>query len=135
MSTSPDCSAVKRCCDVVGTYLTFSESPKIAAAVARQTSTSRPLHLPLSSCWAKPATPVLMPQIRLPRALTASRSLPAMALPETSIAASAAAAVNVYLRITKSPVAAPLYSGQHVGTSASVVAGERALGPEQAALR
>ena len=83
MSTSPDCSAVKRCCAVVGTYFTFSASPKIAAATARQTSTSRPVHLPWLSAGAKPATPVLTPQIRLPRALMASRSLPACAVPAT----------------------------------------------------
>ena len=55
MSTSPDCSAVKRCWAVSGTYLTFSESPKRAAATARQTSTSRPTHLPWLSASAKPA--------------------------------------------------------------------------------
>ena len=29
MSTSPDCSAVKRCWPDSGTYFTFSESPKM----------------------------------------------------------------------------------------------------------
>ena len=62
MSTSPDCSAVKRCCEVSGTYFTFSASPKIAAATARQTSTSRPTHLPWLSASMKPAVPVPTPQ-------------------------------------------------------------------------
>ena len=57
MSTSPDCSAVKRCCEVSGTYFTLSASPKIAAATARQTSTFRPTHLPWLLASMKPAVP------------------------------------------------------------------------------
>ena len=49
---------------------------------ARQTSTSRPTHLPWLSATAKPAMPVGTPQITAPRALMASRSLPAIAAPE-----------------------------------------------------
>src|SRR5436190_7607198 len=86
-STSPDCSAVKRCCEVSGTYLTFSDSPKIAAETARQTSTSRPTHLPWLSATAKPAMPVGTPQITAPRALMPSRSLPAKAAPDASTVA------------------------------------------------
>ena len=63
MSTSPDCTAVKRCCEVSGTYFTFSASPNIAAATARQTSTDRPLHLPWLSASMKPAVPMPTPQI------------------------------------------------------------------------
>src|SRR6187455_1011102 len=91
-STSPDCSAVKRCCEVSGTYLTFSDSPKIAAETARQTSTSRPTHLPWLSATAKPAMPVGTPQITAPRALMASRSLPAIAAPDARAAVSPTAA-------------------------------------------
>src|SRR5215831_6157375 len=99
MSTSPDCSAVKRCCEVSGTYLTFSASPKIAAATARQTSTDRPRHLPWLSAIMKPAVPRPTPQISEPRALTASRSLPAMAPVDRKIAAKPAAAAASALRI------------------------------------
>src|SRR5262245_21730857 len=98
MSTSPDCSAVKRCWAVVGTNFTLSASPKIAAATARQVSTSSPVHLPWLSALAKPATPVLTPQMSCPRALTASRSLPACAVPAapTSAAAATAAAIDLF---------------------------------------
>src|SRR6187399_675910 len=91
-STSLDCSAVKRCCEVSGTYLTFSESPKMAAETARQTSTSRPTHLPWLSATAKPAMPVGTPQITAPRALMASRSLPAIAAPDARATVSPTAA-------------------------------------------
>ena len=48
-SISPDCSAVKRSLADSGTNLTLVGSLKIAAAIARQTSTSSPVQLPLSS--------------------------------------------------------------------------------------
>ena len=79
MSISPDCSAVKRCCAVSGTYFTFSGSLRIAAATALQMSTSRPVHLPWLSAWEKPARPVFTPQTSCPRCLMASRVLPAYA--------------------------------------------------------
>src|SRR5476651_2846998 len=88
MSTSPDCSAVKRCWPLTGTYFTFSESPKMAAETARQTSTSMPVHLPWLSTTMKPASPLAaMPQISDPRALMASRSLPAWAVPAIAVRA------------------------------------------------
>ena len=52
-------------------------SPEIAAETARQTSTERPFHLPWLSASMKPAVPMPTPQFRVPRDLTASRSLPA----------------------------------------------------------
>src|SRR6266550_3637691 len=106
MSTSPDCSAVKRCWAESGTYLTFSASPKIAAETARQTSTSRPTHLPWLSASMKPAVPVPTPQISAPRALTASRSLPAMAPVEVKTAARAAAVATETLCIVRLPLVA-----------------------------
>src|SRR4051812_38329274 len=102
MSTSPDCSAVKRCCEESGTNLTLSASPKIAAATARQTSTSRPTHLPWLSAIMKPAVPWPTPQTRLPRALIASRSLPAIAVPAVRMAVSPTAAASVILCIPAS---------------------------------
>ncbi|MOA62761.1 hypothetical protein D3C78_1882800 [compost metagenome] len=42
MSTSPDCSAVKRSLAVSGLNFTLEASPNTAAATARQTSTSIP---------------------------------------------------------------------------------------------
>src|SRR5262249_4460383 len=107
MSTSPDCSAVKRCWAVRGTYLTFSESPKITAETARQTSTSSPTHLPWLSARAKPATPVGTPQITEPRALMASTSLPARAAVETRRAAAPAAAANEALYMVASLLSSP----------------------------
>ena len=69
-STSPDCSAVKRSLAVSGTNLTLLASLKIAAAMARQTSTSRPVHLPCASGRPKPASWPLAPQLSMPRSLT-----------------------------------------------------------------
>ena len=87
MSTSPDCRAVKRCCEESGTNLTFSASPKIAEAMARHTSTSRPTHLPWLSASMKPAVPVPTPQTSAPRALTASSTVPAVAAFAATMAA------------------------------------------------
>ena len=56
-STSPACSAVKRCWPDSGTYFTFSESPKSAAEMPRQMSTFMPVHLPWLSTVMKPAMP------------------------------------------------------------------------------
>src|SRR5471032_2709953 len=72
-STSPDCRATKRCCDVVGVYFTFSESPNMAAAKARQRSMSRPVHLPWLSEKEKPASPVLTAHCTKPLAFTVSK--------------------------------------------------------------
>ena len=55
MSASPDCSAVKRSFDVKGVYSTFSASPNRAAAKARHTSTSNPVHLPFLSTRENPS--------------------------------------------------------------------------------
>ncbi len=90
MSTSPDCSAVKRCCAFSGTNLTLLPSPSTAAAMALQMSTSSPVQLPWLSASEKPASPVFTPQTSWPRALMASSVLPACAGAE----ASAAAATN-----------------------------------------
>src|SRR5260221_7149843 len=80
MSTSPDCRAVKRCCAFSGTHFTFFASPSTAAAMALQTSTSRPTQLPWLSAAEKPARPVLTPQTTWSRCLIASSVLPACAL-------------------------------------------------------
>ena len=71
-SISPDPSAVKRVDDDSGMKRTFDASLKIAAARPRHMSTSKPCQTPRLSGEAKPATPVWMPQFRLPRARTAS---------------------------------------------------------------
>src|SRR6266550_4834089 len=76
-STSPDCSATKRCCAVVGVNLAFSASPNIATAIARQRSTSSPVHLPWLSEKEKPARPVLTAHCTKPLAFTASKVWPA----------------------------------------------------------
>jgi len=72
-SISPDCSAVNRFLAFNGKNLTLVGSPKIAAASARQTSTSIPVQLPLSSGIEKPARPSLTPQETIPRSLTVFR--------------------------------------------------------------
>src|SRR3954452_15487890 len=69
-STSPDCSAVNRSLADSGTYFTLVGSLKIAAAMARQTSTSSPVQLPLSSGDEKPGRPALTPQDNMPRSVT-----------------------------------------------------------------
>ena len=79
-STSPDCSAVKRCCETSGTHLTLPASPSSAAAIALPTSTSRPLHWPLLSAAEKPGTPLLMPMLIWSRCLMVSSVLPAWAV-------------------------------------------------------
>src|SRR6185312_2892479 len=69
-SISPDCNAVKRSLADSGTNLTLVGSLKIAAATARQISTSIPVQLPLSSGDEKPGNPWLTPQVSIPRSLT-----------------------------------------------------------------
>src|SRR6185437_12501803 len=69
-STSPDCSAVKRSFADSGTNLTLLTSLKMAAAIARHTSTSSPVHLPCASGKPKPASVPLAPQLSVPRFLT-----------------------------------------------------------------
>src|SRR6476661_8561172 len=72
-SISPDCSAVKRSLADSGTYLTLVASPKTAAAIARPTSTSSPVQLPLSSGDENPGRPWLTPEDNMPRSLTVLR--------------------------------------------------------------
>ena len=71
-SISPVCSAVKRCAAVNGVKRTFVASPSTAAAIARQTSTSRPRHCPCSSGVENPAMPVLTPHWTKPLRRTPS---------------------------------------------------------------
>jgi hypothetical protein len=52
-----DCSAVKRAAASSGVNVTFAGSPKIAAATARQISTSKPVHAFFSSMLEKPNKP------------------------------------------------------------------------------
>src|SRR5437660_4631726 len=70
-SASPDWSEVKRCCAVRATNLTLVGSLKIAAASARQKSTSSPVQLPCASGRPKPPSVPLAPQLSIPRDLTA----------------------------------------------------------------
>src|SRR5271165_844009 len=63
-------SASKRSEADSGTYSTLDGSLKIAAASARQKSTSKPDQSPLSSLIEKPAIPWLTPQISVPRSCT-----------------------------------------------------------------
>src|ERR1700733_1142655 len=70
-SISPDCSEVKRLAAVSGTNLTFVGSLKIAAAMARQKSTSKPVQLPCVSGMPKPANWPFAPHGSAPRSITA----------------------------------------------------------------
>src|SRR5690349_21677756 len=93
MSTSPDCRAVKRSLALRGVYFTLVPSPSAAAATARQKSTSRPVHSPLSSGAEKPARPLLTPHWMKPLGLTSSSvsadaaetAMPIAAAPRTPI--------------------------------------------------
>src|SRR5215469_7349346 len=69
-SISPDCRAVKRSLALSGRNLTLLASLNIAAAIARHTSTSKPVQLPLSSGLEKPGSPWLTPHISEPRSCT-----------------------------------------------------------------
>src|SRR5258706_4797708 len=79
-STSPVCSAVKRCCAERGTYLTLLASPITAAAIALQMSTSKPDQRPWVSGNDQPETPVDTPHAITPLRLIASTVGPAPAL-------------------------------------------------------
>src|SRR5579883_52633 len=81
--------ASKRSSALSGTKRTFAASPRVAAATARQKSTSKPDQAPLASAIEKPGTPWLTPQIRAPR-WRASSSVPAKA--DEAAPASAASA-------------------------------------------
>src|SRR2546430_17635507 len=70
MSTLRLCSSLKRSLASSGTNLAFFGSSKMAAATARQKSTSKPVQLPLSSGVEKPGRPWLTPQTSEPRSLT-----------------------------------------------------------------
>src|SRR6202011_2061550 len=72
-STSPVCSAVKRSRAVSATNFTLVASLKIAAAIARQKSTSKPVQLPWESGSPKPGSCPFAPQLSTPRCLTVSR--------------------------------------------------------------
>src|SRR5262245_47931352 len=94
-SISPDCSAVKRSLADSGTNLILLGSLKIAAAIARQTSTSSPVQLPLSSGEEKPGRPWLTPQDSMPRSLMVLR-----VWADAACAERAAAAAKVRTRDT-----------------------------------
>src|SRR5258706_14241551 len=82
-STSPVCSAVKRCCADKGTNLTLLASPITAAAIALQMSTSKPAQRPWLSANDQPATPVDTPHTITPFLRIASTVGPAPALSAT----------------------------------------------------
>src|SRR5882757_6882848 len=94
MSTSPDCSAVKRSLALSGVNLTLVPSLKTAAATARQKSASMPCQSPLSSGAEKPARPVETPHWMKPLALTSS-----------SVLADAAEAINPSAAAPRMPIA------------------------------
>src|SRR5271157_1417979 len=81
--------ASKRSVAASGTNGTFEGSLKIAAASARQKSTSKPDHSPLSSLIEKPAMPSLTPQISLPRSCTVFSVWPSAAAPNARAAEAA----------------------------------------------
>ena len=96
MSISPDCSAVKRCDALSGTHLIFLSSPRMAAAIALQMSTSSPVQLPWLSAAEKPGRLGLTPQTSWPRCLMVSSVLPAIAF-RVKAANSAAANANCFI--------------------------------------
>ena len=99
-STSPEASAVNRSFDDSGTNFAFVGSLKIAAAIARQYSTSRPVQLPCWSGTPKPAVPGFAPQTTWPFCFTLS-SVPAeaaVAIPKLA-AEITAAKINFFIPI------------------------------------
>src|SRR3546814_12379922 len=75
MSDSPFAIAVKRTAEVTDWYSILSGSPKTAAETARQFSTSKPDHLPLSDSTYQPGAGVPSWQRSWPRFLTISSVL------------------------------------------------------------
>src|SRR3546814_2370814 len=75
MSDSPFAIAVKRTAEVTDWYSILSGSPKTAADTARQFSTSKPDHLPLSDSSYQPGADVPSWQRNWPRFLTISSVL------------------------------------------------------------
>src|SRR5262249_6549664 len=69
-SISPARSAGNRAAASSGTNRTLPASAKIAAAIARHRSTSKPVQLPLPSRLEKPARPWLTPHTSSPRSRT-----------------------------------------------------------------
>src|SRR5262245_14433010 len=67
------CSADNRSVVLSGTNCTFLGSLKIAAAIARQKSTSKPFQFPCASLVENPINSGLTPQLTVPRAFTLSR--------------------------------------------------------------
>ena len=67
ISTFRLCSSLKRSLASSGMNFAFFGSSKIAAAIARQKSTSKPVQLPLSSGIEKPGRPALTPHSTSPR--------------------------------------------------------------------
>src|SRR5437764_13722150 len=67
ISTFLFCNSLKRSLASSETNFAFVESLKIAAATARQKSTSNPVQLPLSSGIEKPGRPLLTPHSTSPR--------------------------------------------------------------------
>src|SRR5271169_3580894 len=97
-SISPDCKAVKRSLAVSGTNLTLVGSLKIAAAMARQKSTSKPVQLPCGSGRPKPASVPLAPQMSSPRFLiVVSVCADAACMPNASTVANASAVARRFM--------------------------------------
>ncbi len=67
MSTFRLCNSLKRSLASSGMNFALPGSLKIAAATARQKSTSKPLQFLLSSEYEKPGRPLLMPHSTSPR--------------------------------------------------------------------
>src|SRR5215471_14920457 len=72
MSTSPDCTATRRCGGVRLTYFTLLASPNTAAAIARHESASMPRITPWLSGSEKLAELPITPQLSVPRDFTAA---------------------------------------------------------------
>src|SRR4030088_1252980 len=66
ISTFRLCSSLKRSLASSGTNFALFGSSKIAAATARQKSTSKPVQLPLSSGMENPGSPALTPHNTAP---------------------------------------------------------------------
>src|SRR5205823_1010525 len=90
----PDFKGSKRSRAESGVNLTLLGSLKIAAASARQKSTSNPVQTPLSSGLENPGRPWLTPQTSVPRSFTVLRVW-AEAEPATAPATSATPSIDI----------------------------------------
>src|SRR4051812_30420866 len=112
-STSPDCTAGRRCAGARLTNLTLLASANTAAATARQESASIPRITPWLSGSEKLAELPMTPQFSTPRALTAASvgEVVAAGAWAQALPAHAASSVSAKARVDCGRMGSPLSAG------------------------